>query len=57
MHFITAFPVMFGLAGMLSPLLLVMNLPIYLQEMVTAVWLIVKGFNPAALESPAAANQ
>jgi hypothetical protein len=49
LHFITAFLVMFGLVEMLSPVVLAMNLPIFLQEMVMAVWLIVKGFNPAAL--------
>lgn len=49
LHFITAFLVMFGLVEMLSPVVLAMNLPIFLQEMVMAVWLIVKGFNPAAI--------
>jgi hypothetical protein len=47
MHFATAFLVMFGQIEMLSPLVLGLNLPIFLQEMVMAVWLIVKGFNPA----------
>ncbi|MHC1781212.1 MAG: DUF4386 domain-containing protein [Anaerolineaceae bacterium] len=54
MHFITAFLVMFGLAGMLSPVVLAMNLPIFLQEMVMAVWLIVKGFNASAIASVSA---
>ena len=32
----------------------ILHIPIFLQEMVFAVWLIVKGFNPSAIASPSA---
>jgi len=38
----------------LSPLMTLLVLPIFLQEIVIAVWLIVKGFNPSAIASPSA---
>jgi hypothetical protein len=41
----TAFLDMFGLVGQMSVIQTVLALPIALQEMVMAVWLIVKGFN------------
>ncbi len=47
----TAFLMMFNLMTAFSTINMVMNFPIFLQEMVMAVWLIVKGFNPAALAS------
>jgi hypothetical protein len=47
LHFSTAFLVMFRIAD--SSVTDIINLPIFLQEMVMAVWLIVKGFNPSAL--------
>jgi len=41
--------VMFRVIHSFETTQVVMNLPIALQEMVMAVWLIVKGFNPAAI--------
>lgn len=41
--------VMFHLVDPLSTAQVILNLPIALQEMVLALWLIVKGFNPSAL--------
>jgi hypothetical protein len=42
---------LFGLINPWSNTGLLMALPIFLQEMVMAVWLIVKGFNPSAIAS------
>jgi hypothetical protein len=41
---------MFTLTGSLPTIFMVLNIPILVQEMVMAVWLIVKGFNPSANE-------
>jgi len=41
----------FGLLIPLSPVFIVFNLLILVQEMVLAVWLIVKGYNPAVVAS------
>jgi len=40
---------MLGLASPGLPILSYMQMPLALQEMVLAVWLIVKGFNPSAM--------
>jgi hypothetical protein len=53
-----ALVLIYGLLGlfsltpnMISSVLTILALPIAVQEMVFAVWLIVKGFNPAAIAS------
>ena len=51
LHLATGLLLMFGLQTSFSPLNTVMNFPIFLQEMVMAVWLIVKGFNQSAIAS------
>jgi hypothetical protein len=49
MHLTTCFLIMFQLQSPFSTINLVMNFPIFLQEMVMAVWLIAKGFNTSAI--------
>lgn len=49
--------VMFGLIGPLSTFQVVLSLPIAVQEMVLAVWLIVKGFNSSAIASLSAKTE
>lgn len=49
--------VMFQLTSPMTPMHLVLNLPIFAQEMVLAVWLIARGFNPRAIAAaPASAT-
>lgn len=45
LHLVTGFMIVFGWATEDSLWVSLMNLPIFLQEMVMAVWLIVKGFD------------
>jgi Domain of unknown function (DUF4386) len=45
--------VMFQVVGSMSTVQVVLNLPIAVQEMVLAAWLIVKGFNSSAITSGA----
>jgi amino acid permease len=49
LHLATGFLIIFQLMSPFSTINLVTNFPIFLQEMVMALWLIVKGFDPAAI--------
>ena len=49
LHLITGLLIIFGLQTDFSKLNIAMNFPIFLQEMVMAVWLIMKGFNPSSI--------
>jgi len=45
---------MFGLVDPFSTISILLGLPLALNEMVLAVWLIVKGFNSSAIDSASA---
>ena len=51
LHLASSFLIMFHLQTAFSTTNMIMNSQIFLQEMVMAVWLIVKGFNPSAITS------
>ena len=51
LHLTTGFLIYFNLTSSFSTVTTVMNIPIFFQEMVMAVWLIAKGFNTTALAS------
>jgi hypothetical protein len=51
MGFTATILVVFQVIEPMSTPQIVLNLPIFLQEMVLAVWLIAKGFNPSAIAS------
>jgi len=51
LHLASTFLIMFHLQTAFSTTNNIMNSQIFLQEMVMAVWLIVKGFNPSAIAS------
>jgi len=51
---VTTLLVLFRLISPMGTIQVVLNLPIGVQEMVLAVWLIVKGFNPSAIASGSA---
>jgi hypothetical protein len=54
LHLAAGLLAMVGVITTFSTIQVVMNIPIALQEMVMAVWLIVKGFNPSAIASGSA---
>ena len=56
-YFAAGLLVLFGFFGPLSTSEIVLEFPLALQEMVMAVWLIVKGFNPSAIASGSAAGE
>ena len=51
LHLATCILILFHLQSPFSTMNSFMNFPIFLQEMVMAVWLIVKGFDPSAIAS------
>ena len=57
LQFTTGFLIIFNLQSPFSTINMLMNFPIFLQEMVMAVWLIVKGFNPSAIAALSAKTE
>jgi hypothetical protein len=51
MTMLSALSAMYGLIAPFSTAQIVLNLPILPQELVLAVWLIIKGFNPSVIAS------
>ncbi len=51
LHLAAGLLTIFGLQTAFETANYIMNFPIFLQEMVMAVWLIVRGFNPSAIAS------
>jgi hypothetical protein len=56
LHLSTAVLIVFRFATPTSEIIVAVNLPIFLQEMVMAVWLIAKGFNSTAIAAKVAMN-
>jgi hypothetical protein len=56
-YFAAGLLVLFGFFGPLSTGEIVLEFPLALQEMVMAVWLIVKGFNPSSIASGSATGE
>ena len=54
---VTSMLVMFRVIGPMSTTQIVLAVPIAVQEMVLAVWLIVKGFNSSAIASLSAKTE
>lgn len=51
-HLVAALLALFGVAPNFSTVNLILNMPIALQEMVMAVWMIAAGFNLSTVEGP-----
>jgi hypothetical protein len=54
---VVSFLDLFGIISPWSTVQVALSLPIGIQEMVMAVWLIVKGFNPSAIASGSATGE